>query len=798
MTPIRALATSALLGLVVSSCTTSHIAVEGDAGLDPGAEPSTSAEERDAIAEALDHARPTDVLVVYRDVGTATALTTSPAREIAALVPAADQLFVARAMPIVALRLRSVQTLDGLLARPDVLRVERDRMHEASASPSLELIRQPTSFNLGGTGAGYTVAVLDTGADYTVSDLGSCSSAGPSCGVAAAIDFAPDDGSLDGTSRHGTNVSSIIRSVAPQVKIVALDVFTGDGASSVDIARAADWVVANKSTYSIVAANLSLGYGSFTSACGSDVLATAISAMRNAGVVPVVATGNSGYLNAISSPACAPGAVSVGAVDSSGVVASFSNSASFATLLAPGVGVNAGGITMSGTSQATPHVAGSIAALRSLFGSDSASQAIARLTSTGVSTRDSRNGISLPRLDLGAAAGGGGSTTPPAAPDTTPPNGTLAVDSPYAMTTRVNYAFTASDTSAITGMCMTASTTCRTFVTYSARGTFTLPSGDGNKTVVAWLRDAVGNVTATPLTASTVLDTAAPTGGTLTAVAGIRKVTLTIGAATDRGSGVAGYRIVYSNGTSAPSNCSSGTSTGADVTSAGSFVHENLTAGTPYRYRVCAVDRAGRVATGVSVSSTPVGEFDPPVPGTLVIAGGATWTRSTSVSVALSATDASGVAQMCLSSTSTCTAWTAYATTKTFTLGGSGTTRTVNAWFRDIYGNTTASPISDTINLDTVAPTNPTVAATAATGAAELSWSDPVDATSGLARYLVQSGSAATTSRCTGGRELALSGNGRGTLRLEGPAGTAIRWRICAVDAAGNVGTGASGSTTPR
>src|SRR5438552_3955324 len=145
---------------------------------------------------------------------------------------------------------------------------------------------------------------------------------------------------------------------------------------------AVDWVIQNKAKYNIVAINMSLGGGTSTTTCPSDPLAVSIASARAAGVLSAVASGNAGSLNAISSPACGPDAVSVGAVHSANLgglswsncsdsttaadnVACFSCSSSFLTILAPGVMITAAGITMSGTSQATPHVAGAIAVLAS-------------------------------------------------------------------------------------------------------------------------------------------------------------------------------------------------------------------------------------------------------------------------------------------------------------------------------------------------------------------------------------------------------------------------------------------------
>jgi subtilisin family serine protease len=74
-------------------------------------------------------------------------------------------------------------------------------------------------------------------------------------------------------------------------------------------------------------------------------------------------------------------------------------------MLAPGALILAGGSSYAGTSQAAPHVAGAIAVLRAANAApnDTAAQTLARLTSTGLSIKDTRNSITKPRLNLKAA-----------------------------------------------------------------------------------------------------------------------------------------------------------------------------------------------------------------------------------------------------------------------------------------------------------------------------------------------------------------------------------------------------------
>ncbi len=321
-------------------------------------------------------------------------------------------------LPVIHMTVNS-QSLSQLLQMDEVSSVGENLALFPHLAQSLDLIGAPGTHGNGVTGSGTAVAVLDTGVDYTHTAFGSCTAPNTpaTCKVSYVQDFAPTDGVLD-SSGHGTNVSGIVAAVAPDTKIIGLDVFDGNTAWYSDIISAMNWVLANRDTYNIVAVNMSLGNDiSHSLPCPTDDLASSISALKSAGIATVISSGNDGYTGGISSPACVPDALSVGAVydanvggitysgcsDSSSAadkVACFSNSVDFLSLLAPGTLITAAGSTMAGTSQAAPHVAGAVAVLKELDHLFSVDDILNQLTATGLPVTDSRNSISTPRLDL--------------------------------------------------------------------------------------------------------------------------------------------------------------------------------------------------------------------------------------------------------------------------------------------------------------------------------------------------------------------------------------------------------------
>lgn len=219
------------------------------------------------------------------------------------------------------------------------------------------------------TGAGVTVALIDTGADPGHEAL-----AGR---IVEFKDFVNNQTSAYDDNGHGTHCASLIagggdeRGVAPGAKLVVVKVMDRDGACYLsDALKALDWCLENREKYGIKV--ISFSVGGEDPADGSSLLDEAVNRMVDKGLVMVVAAGNSGPApSSIVTPGDAEKVITVGAIDGSGSVFDLSSRGPVANgeikpdLVTLGVDVVSALAnskdkysSMSGTSMAVPQVSG--------------------------------------------------------------------------------------------------------------------------------------------------------------------------------------------------------------------------------------------------------------------------------------------------------------------------------------------------------------------------------------------------------------------------------------------------------
>ncbi|HEU5475926.1 MAG TPA: S8 family serine peptidase [Actinophytocola sp.] len=313
-----------------------------------------------------------------------------------------------------------------LLAGADVRKIWLNRRANVNLAESVPQVGAPAAWAAGHDGTGVRVAVLDTGIDATHADLDQGK-------VIAEANFSDDADAADHFG-HGTHVASIVagtgegaptarKGVAPGAALINAKVLNSFGSGTFDqIIEGLEWAADQGADV----ANMSLGTSS--PATGeNDPLIEAVNAIsRSTGMLIVVAAGNLGNgESTIASPGWADEALTVGAVDKRDALAGFSSrgprTGDFAIkpdLTAPGVsivaaraaGTNLGPIVdgtyqeLSGTSMATPHVAGAAAILAQRFPGYTNQQ----LKNTLISTARTHSGQSVyqqgaGRLDVARA-----------------------------------------------------------------------------------------------------------------------------------------------------------------------------------------------------------------------------------------------------------------------------------------------------------------------------------------------------------------------------------------------------------
>ena len=312
--------------------------------------------------------------------------------------------------------------LRKLESNPNVKYVEIEKSFDIGLNESAVQIKATDAhaINVSGnniTGKGQTVCVLDTGVDYNHTDLGG----GWGNKVIAGYDFVNDDSDPMDDNSHGTHVAGIVAStnsvymgVAPEAKIAAFKICPSSGTNCLvsDIISAIDECVANKTALNISVITMSVGGGNYTSNCddANPSLALSVNAAVANGILVSASSGNNGYNDGISAPACLANVTSVGSVDKSDVIAASSNVGDILDILAPGVSITStclgGGMCVkSGTSMATPHVAGAAALIyqyeKELNGRNATPKqvrAILKKSSTIIYV--ARANLSFPRLNV--------------------------------------------------------------------------------------------------------------------------------------------------------------------------------------------------------------------------------------------------------------------------------------------------------------------------------------------------------------------------------------------------------------
>jgi len=363
-------------------------------------------------------------------------------------------------LPYLALEV-TPDSLARLAAAPGVVAISENQLQPASLASTIPLINADDVQTLGWTGAGRTVAILDTGIDadhpFFAARLVAqqCFSGSSGASTSLCPDGTNQDNSADiepggtllagcmgipGNCDHGTHVAGIAggalasdptnapaNGVAPGVNLIAVQVFSRFGnpectnagttapcilTSQADQISALNWVAGQAGTFNIDAVNMSLGGGMNTTACDGDARKPAIDALLAGGIATVISSGNNGFMNAVGAPGCISTAVTVGATNDADNVTR--NRGVLIDLFAPGSNVvssiwddNYG--SKGGTSMAAPHVTGAFAVMREAYPTLTIAQILGFFQTSGVQitypidTNNPPTMTTTARLDLLAA-----------------------------------------------------------------------------------------------------------------------------------------------------------------------------------------------------------------------------------------------------------------------------------------------------------------------------------------------------------------------------------------------------------
>ncbi len=389
------------------------------------------------VAAALAHAAPAraDVspdpptrLIVVLDDGSEVGAVRQTGAEVVADLDRLD-VVVVDATPQEAARLR---------ASSDVASVTTDRPVQVALTSSIPYVRGTQAHAAGFRGEGTWLAVIDTGVDTThptfagAPVLEACfAPLSDTCPNGASTQTGPGSAAPGACQRcmHGTHVAGIAVGrgapglgvgMAPSAGLVAIQVFQrlGSGipsATESSVLSGLEHVADLATQIPIAAVNLSITFTGTPSpgACDASLpaVAAAVDELAALGVMTVAASGNDGSKGGVSYPACIADVVSVGSIDRpSGPnperISSFTNTGFTLDVLAPGSAIQSsvpGGVaTMSGTSMASPHVAGTIALNRACRPATRLSLVLQQIRGSAVVRTYPGRGV-FRRLDAAAA-----------------------------------------------------------------------------------------------------------------------------------------------------------------------------------------------------------------------------------------------------------------------------------------------------------------------------------------------------------------------------------------------------------
>lgn len=318
----------------------------------------------------------------------------------------------------------SEQAIERLRHNPNVVYIEADQTVTIDVTWGLDRIDQRNRplnniYNPTGNGSGVHAYIIDTGIRSTHNEF--------SGRVGNGYDVI-DGGAPDDCNGHGTHVAGTVGGttygVANAVTLHGVRVLNCSGSGSTSgVIAGVNWVTNNRQLPAV--ANMSLGGAASTS------LDNAVANSIAAGVTYAVAAGNSNANACNYSPARVAAALTVGSTTSSDARSSFSNYGTCVNIFAPGSSItsawhtsNSATNTISGTSMASPHVAGAAAIYLGANPSASPStvfNALINNATTGV-----LSGIGSGSPNRLVYVGGGGTTPPPTptpVPTATPPPG---------------------------------------------------------------------------------------------------------------------------------------------------------------------------------------------------------------------------------------------------------------------------------------------------------------------------------------------------------------------------------------